>query len=55
MAGCWGGVENRAMGCLTQSWRSGPQSGADRLACVGARVDAGLSKPVRPQAFCDWT
>ena len=28
---------------------SGPQSGADMLARVGARVNAGLGKPVRPK------
>ena len=32
-------------------WRSGPQSGIYMLARVGARVDAGLCKPVRPRAF----
>ena len=35
----------------TDSWRSGPLSGTDKLTCIGVHVDAGLGKPVRPRAF----
>ena len=35
----------------TDSWRSGPLSGTEKLTCIGVHVDAGLGKPVRPRAF----
>ena len=40
----------------TDSWRSGPLSGTEKLTCIGVHDDAGLGQPVKPRAFQsnDW-
>ena len=42
------------IGATTQEQRSGHLSGTQKLTCIGVHVDAGLAKPVRPRAFCEY-
>ena len=42
------------IGGTTQEQRSGHLSGTQKLTCIGVHVDAGLAKPVRPRAFCEY-
>ena len=42
------------IGSATQEQRSGHLSGTQKLTCIGVHVDAGLAKPVRPRAFCEY-
>ena len=42
------------IGATTQEQRSGHLSGTQKLTCIGVHVDAGLAKPVRPRACCEY-